>query len=483
MKRRSLAVELGAWHALLLTAAFALVGAASFVVLRHSLMSAALTGVERRADQVATILREAPADVAPPILAHEIETRLAPEINSRYVRITRLPDTLIYQSGPPANGSFDPARIARAPGGDAGAGASELVQPQNLLLYRTQVSAPSGDYRLETGVSIQATAEALAQLRNLLLVLLPVLLACATAGGYLLVSRALRDVDRIAQTAAQISVQNHMLRLPVVRSGDALERLSKSLNMMLSRLSESVMQSRRFVADASHELRTPLTVIKLELNELAAMSHLDSGELHDRVGSVLEEVARLEQLVAGLLVISRLDAGENNGIWIDVDLAEVAASVAEQMRLLAEENGVEIDLAGLAPATVNGDPARLKQIIVNLLDNALRYTPRGGRVTLRTATDPLGSILEVSDTGIGIPPAALPHVFDRFFRVDTARGREQGGGGLGLSIVRSICLLYGATIDVRSTPGEGTSFVMHFPRLDGDAATSIESLQPPATAA
>jgi signal transduction histidine kinase len=314
-------------------------------------------------------------------------------------------------------------------------------------------------------------------------VLLPILLSCATAGGYLLVNRTLRDVDRIAQTAAQITMQNHTLRLPVVRSGDALERLSKSLNMMLSRLSESVLQSRRFVADASHELRTPLTVIKLELNELAAATHLEPGELHDRVGSVLEEVARLEHLIAGLLTISRLDAGENNGIWIDIDLAPLAESVADQMRLLAEENGIDIDHSGLRPAIVNGDPARLQQIIVNLMDNALRYTPRGGRVALRTGTDQLGTILEIADTGIGIPPEALPHVFDRFFRVDMARGRDQGGGGLGLSIVKSICQLYGATIDVHSAPGQGTRFHMHFPRLETDAAASMESLQPPASAA
>jgi signal transduction histidine kinase len=480
MKRRSLAVQLGAWHALLLTAAFALAGATSFLILKHSLMATAYNAVARRSEQAEGILRDAPVGATASYLADQIDTRLSPEFNSRFVRVTRLPGTRLYQSGPPANGSFDPAQIPPTP--TAEAGFSRILDAQHLLVRATRVSTHSGDYWLETGVSILGTDDALVQLRNLLLALLPVLLACATVGGYLLVNRALRDVDRIAQTAAQISVQNHTLRLPVVRTGDAVERLSKSLNMMLSRLSEAVQQSRRFVADASHELRTPLTLIKLELHEIVAAGQLNPGELHDRVGSVLEEVARLEQLVAGLLAISRLDAGDNNGIWIDVDLAPLATSVAEQMRLLAEESGIEIDLSGLAPAIVNGDPARLKQVIVNLLDNALRYTPRGGRVRISSASSPQGSILEVTDTGVGIPAAALPHVFDRFFRVDTARGRDQGGGGLGLSIVKSICLLYGATIDVRSTPGQGTSFHMHFPRLGSGTSASIDSLQPPAAA-
>ena len=305
----------------------------------------------------------------------------------------------------------------------------------------------------------------LAESRRVLTVLVPVLLACAFISGRLLVKRALRDVDRMSQSAAQISVQDLARRVPVVRSGDALERLSKSLNLMLSRLRESVQMSRRFVADASHELRTPLTLIKLELQELAGAEKLRISELHDRVGSILEEVARLEQLVAGLLVISRLDAGETPHLSIEVDLAPLAAGIADQLRVLAEENGVELDLSRLEPASVRGDPARLQQVIVNLLDNALRHTPRGGRITLSSRSDATGTSLEVADTGTGIPPAALPHVFDRFFRVDTARGRGQGGGGLGLSIVKSIVQLHQATIDVRSAPGQGSCFRIRFPPL------------------
>jgi signal transduction histidine kinase len=250
----------------------------------------------------------------------------------------------------------------------------------------------------------------------------------------------------------------------VVPSGDALERLSTSLNNMLGRLGDSVQTSRRFLADASHELRTPLTVIKGELQALTNGGALTKRDLNERVGSVLEEVERLEHLVSGLLVLSRLDAGETLRDWGDVDLAALALSIAEQMRLMADDRGIEIELSSLEKAMIRGDRARLKQIVVNLLDNAIRFTPRGGSVRLRTASDDSGSLLEVSDTGIGIPPSAIPFVFDRFYRVDEARSREDGGAGLGLSIVKSISAMHGAEVEVDSEPERGSSFRVKFPR-------------------
>ena len=215
------------------------------------------------------------------------------------------------------------------------------------MVRATPVHAASGNYLVELGVSIAPIDAVLERLLDLLALLLPVLIVCAAAGGYWLVSWALRPVDRLSRTAEQMSMQNLTLRLPVVPSGDALERLSISLNTMLRRLRDSVQTSRRFLADASHELRTPLTVIKGELQELIGESTLSKRDLRERIGSVLEEVARLEHLVSGLLVLSRLDAGETQGDWVDVDLAELALSTAEQMRLMAEDRGIEIDLSGL----------------------------------------------------------------------------------------------------------------------------------------
>jgi signal transduction histidine kinase len=225
-----------------------------------------------------------------------------------------------------------------------------------------------------------------------------------------------------------------------------------------------VQTSRRFLADASHELRTPLTIIKGELQEL-----LGGGSrpppFAERIGSVLEEVARLEHLVNSLLMLSRLDTGDAQREWEDVNLTELASSTAEQMRLIAEDSGVSLQSLRLEPLTVRGDRGRLKQVIVNLLDNAIKFTSRGGSVTFQTRIADGCGWLEIRDTGIGIAGAALPHVFDRFYRADEARTRETGGAGLGLSIVQSICTAHGADIQLESTQGEqhGSLFRLRFP--------------------
>jgi heavy metal sensor kinase len=474
MNYRSLAFRLGALYTLLLSVTFALVGTGTFYGLQHYLRSSLRDSLSRRSTQVEQILMQAPVDATDGSIVSEIDTRIAPEFNNRFVRVTREPATLVYRSGPPANRSFDPAAISvvtvpSAPG--VAAPITEVVGDQNMMIRATPVDANSGNYLVELGVSIESIDQVLSRLLDLLALLLPVLIVCAAGGGYWLVSRALRPVDLLSQTAEQMSLQNLTLRLSVQPSGDALERLSVSLNNMLGRLRDSVQTQRRFLADASHELRTPLTVIKGELQELTHESRLTQSDVRERVGSVLEEVARLEHLVSGLLVLSRLDAGDTQGDWVDVDLAGLALSTAEQMRLMAEDRDVEIDLSALRRAVVWGDLARLKQIIVNLLDNAIRFTPRGGQVALRTESDDSGSVLEISDTGVGIPAAALPHVFDRFYRVDAARSREDGGAGLGLSIVRSICTAHGAEVDVESRPRCGSTFRVRFPRRSIVAAT------------
>src|ERR1035438_5511009 len=166
----------------------------------------------------------------------------------------------------------------------------------------------------------------------------------------------------MSQTAAQMSMQNLEARLPVEPTGDALQRLSLSLNLMLTRLRDSLQTSRRFLADASHELRTPLTIIKGELQEIVGNQAVQ-GELRDRIGSVLEEVARLEHLVSGLLVLSRLDAGEVQGEWIDVDVAELTASTSEQMRLMAEDRGIHIESSALRSEEHTSELQSLRHLV------------------------------------------------------------------------------------------------------------------------
>jgi heavy metal sensor kinase len=466
MNPRSLVFRLGAWYTLLLGGIFVLVAAATFYGLQHYLRASLRDSLSRRSWQVEEIVRRAPADSPDPLIGSEIETRVAPEFNNRFVRITRLGGPIIYRSGPPADQSFDPSKVGPIPAGhDVGANSERTVEDgHHLMIRRTMIRNESGTYSVEVGVSTAAMEDVLNRLLDLLALLLPLLIVCAAAGGYWLVSWALRPVDRLSQTAEQMSLQDLNLRVPVSPSGDALERLSIALNNMLGRLGESVQTSRRFLADASHELRTPLSIIKGELQELTRESTLSKDDIRERAGSVLEEVARLEHLVSGLLVLSRLDAGDTQLAWQEVDLGELARNTAEQMRLMAEDGGIDIDPTESRSALVLGDRYRLKQIIVNLLDNAIRFTPPGGIVRLKTETTHEGSLLEISDTGIGIPPASIPHVFDRFYRVDQARSREDGGAGLGLSIVKSICTAHGAEVALSSDVGGGSCFRIWFPR-------------------
>jgi signal transduction histidine kinase len=247
-----------------------------------------------------------------------------------------------------------------------------------------------------------------------------------------------------------------------VNSGDELERLSISLNNMIARLEDAVQTSKRFVADASHELRTPLTVLRGELESLAQDAQL-KAHAQESVGSLLEEVDRLSEVVDSLLALSRLDAGEASAERVRFDLAELVTMTAEQMSLLAEDKNIRVECDAAPDVCVEGDRSQMTQVVVNLLDNAIKYTPNGGNVLLRIARDGDHAILEVVDNGIGIPPEALPHMFKRFFRVDDSRSREQGGAGLGLSIVKSICAAHGAEVDVTSRPGAGSCFRVRQP--------------------
>jgi heavy metal sensor kinase len=476
MNYRSLASRLAVWYALLLSATFALVGTGMFYGLEQYLRASLRDSLRRRSAQIVQILARAQPGIPDEAIAGSIENRIAPEFNNRFVRISRASAGLIYRSGSPADRSFDPLAVPPVshtwPLKDTVRRVS--TQNQRLLVGTTPLEAPSGRYLIEVGASLDPVDAVQDRLLILLGLLLPALVACAAGGGYVLVQRALRPVERMSQTAEQISVQDVDARLPVAPTGDALQRLAISLNHMLARLRDSVQTSRRFLADASHELRTPLTVIKGELQEIVG-SDAVPRDVRERVGSVLEEVARLEHLVSGLLALSRLDAGEAQREWVDVDLAELAENTTEQMRLMAEDRGIHLESSGLRTVVVPGDRGRLKQVIVNLLDNAIRFTPRGGTVTLLTAREENYLILEVRDTGIGIPPSALQHVFDRFYRVDEARSRDDGGAGLGLSIVRSICSAHGAEIELRSHVGSGSCFRIKFARTSLRAAPLASS--------
>ena len=469
MNTRSLSFRLVTWYAGVLTIVFVLLGGLTFLFLRHSLEVNLLDSQARRARQIADTLVARASRDSEPTMRTEVENLYAPELNDRFIRITRDDGKVVYASGPPRGERFAPGQVPPLVAMSSGVSSHKVhLAGGSLLIAAIMATASDGTrYRVEVGTSGAAAEDTLRHMLVMLAVGLPLAVAVAVAGGFMLVRRALDPVERITAKAEAITQHNLSQRLPVVRSGDELERLSVSLNHMISRLEDAIHGSKQFVADASHELRTPLTVMRGELESLAQDPHL-ARETRETLGSVLEEVERLGEIVESLFALSRLDAGEAHAEWLRFDLAELAATTAEQMSLLATDKNVSVECDSTPGVTVEGDRARLKQVIVNLLDNAIKYTPSGGRVRLSVRREDGFAVLDVADNGVGIPAEALPHVFKRFYRVDTSRSRAEGGAGLGLAIVRSICTAHGADVEVISTPGKGSLFRMRQP-LAGEA--------------
>jgi heavy metal sensor kinase len=463
MNTRSLRSQLILWYAALLLGFFGVLGVVTYLALQNSLVSALKENQFRRARQVAQLLREESKNEAR--VGAEVETRYSPGLNDRFIRITRRDGVVLYLSRSPRNQSFDPAALPPPIWTTQTETARQvpLLGGRKVLLTAHKVQADNGtSYLVETGAPMDEVQADLRKWLVFLLALFPVVALIALAGGYILVKRSLAPVDRITASAERISFHNLSERLPVTQTGDELERLSVALNRMIERLDAAFQHSRRFVADASHELRTPLTVLRGEMEGLVQEPQ-PPPDWRERLGNALEELDRLTNIVEGLFAISRLDAGEAASEWVKFDLAQLAANTADQMSLLAEDKRIHVTCAPSKGVWVEGDRARMKQVVVNLLDNAIKYTPDGGAVTVSVSPQAQKAVLEISDNGVGIPPQALPHVFERFYRVDKARSRERGGAGLGLSIVRSICTAHQGRVEASSTQGEGTRFRVELP--------------------
>lgn len=467
MNTRSLKFQLIGWYAGLLLGVFALLAGSTYLALRSSLVSALKETQLRRARQIAELAREKIEQNNQEGIGHEVDIRYSPAVNDRFVRISRRDGVRLYISPAPPSQSFDPVAVS-PPVWSADTETAwqiPLIGGRKLLITAHQLKLPAGEtFLIEVGAPMDGVQADLKKWRLFLAILLPVVLVIAVGGGFVLVKRALSPVDRITASAERISSQNLGERLPLAQTGDELERLSVALNRMIERLDSSFSYSRRFMADASHELRTPLAVLQCELESLVQQPQFTT-EWRDRVGSALEEVERLSKIVEGLFAISRLDAGEATAEWVPLDLAQLALATADQMSLLAEDKRIKVTSEATAGVWVAGDRARLKQVVVNLLDNAIKYTLEGGSVTLTVAAEAKRAVLQVADTGIGIPAKAVPRIFERFYRVDQARSREQGGAGLGLSIVKAICTAHHGQVSVTSNPGQGSRFSVELPLI------------------
>lgn len=315
---------------------------------------------------------------------------------------------------------------------------------------------------VRVGTSLQPVEETLDRLLLVLLLTLPAGLVVALVGGWFLAERALRPVESITLAARRIAAGDLTQRLRVPATADEIGRLAATFNDMISRLDASFRQVRQFGTDASHELRTPLTVLKGE-TELALRRPRRAEEYRDVLESSLEEIDRMTRIVDELFFLSRADLGEVKMESLPVRLETLVEDMARQAALLAQDTTVEVVLGPVTPCTILGDELRLRELLLNLVDNAIKYSRPGGKVELGLECHGSAARLTVSDQGIGIEPDALSRIFDRFYRADSARAHVKKGTGLGLSICKWIAEVHHGRIEVRSTAGHGATFSVILP--------------------
>ena len=323
---------------------------------------------------------------------------------------------------------------------------------------------------VQVGTSLEAVKETLRNLRIFLFTAVPSVLVFATLFARFLARRALKPISKIIKTARDIGQgQELSQRIPVFKVQDELGQLALTFNEMMDRLENSFAQMRQFSSDASHELRTPLTVLQGQ-NELVLSKLRDPKEYQEVIISNLEEINYMSKVLEDLFVLSRSDENQVLLNYKRMDLRDLVEEVCRHAEILAEEKNISIVIAFLEQVKINGDEVRLRQMVWNILHNGIKYTQPGGELKVSLLEESGFALLSIQDTGIGIPEKDLPFIFDRFYRVDKARSKDEGGSGLGLSICRHIAEAHKGKIEVESKPGLGTRFKIHIPSTGREAS-------------
>ncbi|GHO49451.1 sensor histidine kinase [Ktedonospora formicarum] len=317
---------------------------------------------------------------------------------------------------------------------------------------------------IQVGTSLSTLEETLNNVVYELMLVGPAVLLLGAFGSYLLACKAFKPIERLTSAARTITIGDLSQRVPVPRARDEVRRLALTFNEMIASLEAIFARQRRFTSDAAHELRTPVAAIR----SMAEVALSERGELAGQdmmrtLRNITSESERLGALISDLLALARADEGQGHFEREPVRLDMLAQGVAATMEPLAQERDVQLQVDASEVVTTNGDEARLIQVVLNLVENALIYNQRGGSVMIEVRSEDERAILRVRDTGIGIAPEHLAHIFERFYRTDKARSRAAGGNGLGLSIVDWIVKMHQGKLDVQSEPEQGSTFSVSFP--------------------
>ena len=362
-----------------------------------------------------------------------------------------------------------------------------LYQSQHVRVYTLMNNCGGNNHFVQTARSEQDIEHSLSDLRQLLLRGGILVMVLALLGGWLMTWGVLAAVRRMTRTAQHISSSRDFGKRvynPPWFARDELTALADTFNAMLASLQEAYQRQQRFIADASHELRAPITSIRCNLDLLAKAPDLPAEEVQEALADARTEAGRMGRLVSDLLLLAHADSTQQmhqsdshsindykNIVDQEIDLDSLLLEVFRQYRPIEATSdsgniqGPQLTLQHITPAKVHGNADQLKQALVALVDNALKYTPYEGSVMLTLITDERSAIVKVSDTGIGILPDDLSHIFERFYRADRARSRDRGGSGLGLAIVESIVREHQGNIEVESTPGKGSTFTVKLPMV------------------
>jgi len=442
MRLRSLRLRLTLWHLAFFSLLFILSGVFLYGVLSRALVRQLDDTISAEAATTANLF----ADEMQELQGDEVKA--APEALSG-LRL-RAGAAAIFQNG---------RLLAAAPQRNP----EEFKAAADRHVADQRITINGREYLIVVMEPLDRVAASLAIVRRLLVFGLPLVLAIAAAGGYWLASRNLAPLDRMAGQAHQITGSSLHKRLEIGDAAQELETLAASFNELLSRLDQSFDSMRRFVADASHELRTPVAVIRGEA-DLALAKDRAPSEYRQSLALILDESRRLSTLIEDLLNLARADAGHVRLRVEEFYFNDLVAECCRSVEPLAIQRGVELLCDSPGDLPFHGDEALIRRLVMNLLDNAIRYTPAGGKVAVSTVPQSDGVRLRVTDTGIGIPPEAAPHIFERFYRADKARSRQAGGFGLGLSIVKWIAESHRGEVEMQTVPESGSTFTVTLPR-------------------
>jgi heavy metal sensor kinase len=463
MFTRSIGFRLTVWYTGVLTLSLLILGGSAYALLSYSLMrdldvalnSVAQTLAERARNEAVTFF---PAEVDRLFRRHFGFSPLDPYFemfDPSGQRDSR-------QQGSSRQIQISPEVLENAARGIATFETDESSGQPVRVLTKPVMRGTQLVNLVQVGMSLENMEKTRTRFLLILAALLPVGLILASTGGWLLARRALAPVGQMTNSARQISAQHLAERLHETGSGDELDRLARTLNEMLERLDKAFHQMRQFSADASHELQTPLTVLRGEL-EFTLRAPRDEIEYERTLASALEEIDRLSDLVDGMLYLARTDAGVARMGEDKVDLARLIDKTCNRLDWLAKQTSVRLTLGPVQQVSIQGDTVRLGQLITNIVQNGLTYTPAGGDVTVSLKVENDFAVLEVADTGVGLSPEEQNQIFLPFYRATEARSTSGGGAGLGLSIARAIAQSHGGKITVKSLPDKGSTFTVSLP--------------------